>query len=576
MFPPGITLKARRFGLVCSLLISGVLHAAQHPAVVDREFTHTEDVGFGNSVFLVGDAAVLGGGDPAKGIKMRFTEGNIWRAKVAVPSIAGELSYQFVSRSTDPSVYCDSNNFTSLTTPDALPMFASEVAPYSGKTIYYHSSWTDAYILYWSETTNAFVQTQLEDAGAGRIAGEKLFKLTGIGDAGDDLIFALTNGAGQWDNAFGQAEVNYQTTLDFLFVQDGQIYNYSPASTVSDPRFETRLVGSSVDGILGRNIKIYLPRGYDSHPTKRYPVLYMHDGQNVFSPGGSFGSWDVDLTASAEIQMGRIRECIIVAIDNTADRLSEYLPPTDNFNGQGRCDDYADFVINNVRPTVDVNYRTLNDPRNTLLMGSSFGGIASIYMGWAHPDVFGKIGVLSPSWWAIPNLRTQLRNAAARSERVYLYWGTAESSASADASTWWPPFLDGYDSYLSQGYHIGSDFVSVIGCGLSHNEAAWASQMETALRFLLPVNDAPNELVYLDEWPTVSFVVDSETSIELTYPAQSGYRYQVETTSDLQTIEPWGIVTVQSTNRIWQTLTTSAAIDSEGFQGFYRIRVLTE
>ena len=302
----------------------------------------------------------------------------------------------------------------------------------------------------------------------------------------------------------------------------------------------------------------------------------MHDGQNVFSPGGTFGSWDTDLAASAEIQMGRVRECIIVAIDNTPDRLSEYLPPTDNFNGDGRCDDYADFVINNVRPTLDVNYRTLNDASNTLLMGSSFGGIATIYMGWAHDDVFGKLGVLSPSWWAIPNLRNDMRNTAAKSERIFLYWGTEESSGSANAATWWPPFLDGYDIYLSQGYYVGGNLVSVVGCGLAHNEAAWASQQVAALRFLLDINDAPNELAYLNEKPVASITIISESSLAVVYPGLSGFRYQLESTNDLADPESWEFVTEQSTNQFWEVLSGSDTIEAGDTEGFYRIRTLSK
>lgn len=565
----------RQFVLFGCILTTHVLSAALHPSLVEREFTHTQDVGFGNSVFLVGDAAVLGSGDPERGVQMRFTAGNVWRAKVAVPSVVGELDYHFVSRDTAPSVYCDASNFSVLSSGDTLPADTSEAAPYVGKTIYYHSSWTDAYILYWSKPTNAFVQAQLDEIGPGRVVGEKRFKLSGFGEAGDNLIFALTNGAGQWDNAFGQVGVNYETNLDFLFVQDGHVYNYEPAATVSAPRFETRLVGSTAPGIAERNIKIYLPRGYDSHSSKRYPVLYMHDGQNVFSPGGAFGSWDLDLTVSAEIQMGRVRECIIVAIDNNTDRLSEYLSPTDNFNGDGRCDDYADFVINNVRPTLDVNYRTLNDSNNTLMMGSSFGGIATIYMGWEHSDVFGKLGVLSPSWWAIPNLRNQMRNVAARSERVYLYWGTAESSVSADAATWWPPFLDGYDIYMGQGYHVGGDFVTAVGCGLAHNEAAWASQMETTLRFLLDVNDAPNELAYADQMLTAEITFVSETLIALTYPALSGYQYQLEGTNNLQDSESWAVIAAQETDKFWGMLTGNHTVVAAPKKHFYRIKALT-
>jgi hypothetical protein len=97
--------------------------------------------------------------------------------------------------------------------------------------------------------------------------------------------------------------------------------------------------------------------------------------------------------------------------------------------------------------------------------------------------------------------------------------------------------------------------------------------METALRFLLPVKDSPNELAYLDLLPNPSVEVESETSIQLSYPAQSGYRYQLESTSDLQSTEPWDILSVQSTNRFWQTLTKTVELDAETFQRFYRVRV---
>lgn len=557
----------------CALCLAHAAFAVEHPAVVHREFSHTEDVGFGNSVFLVGDAELLGANDPAKGIQMRYTAGNVWKANVAIEPRAGALNYQFVSRATDPSVYCDSSNTSNLSAGDTLVLGDDASAPYEGKTIYYYSAWEQVNLFYWSTSAGVFVEQAMARVGDGRSEDEGLYKIAEIGEAGRDLIFIFNNGDGLWDNAFGQSGQNYETPLDFIFVQDGHVFNYWPAAAVSAPRFETRAVASTVVGIDGRNIKIYLPRGYDSHPNRRYPVLYMHDGQNVFSPGGSFGSWDVDLTASAEIQMGRVRECIIVAIDNTEDRLSEYLPPTDDFNGTGRCDDYASFVIDNVRPTLDVNYRTLNDPSNTLLMGSSFGGIATIYMGWAHASVFGKLGVLSPSWWAIPNLRNQMHSVDARSERVFLYWGTEESSTSADAATWWPPFLDGYDIYLSQGYHVGGDFLLRVGCGLAHNEAAWANQMAEALGFLLDVNDSPNELAYVEARPAVEIAVNEGDEVNLQFTGISGYRYEFESTDDLTDSESWSLVSARVTSRYWKTFSVSDTIEAEETAGFYRVSV---
>lgn len=176
-----------------------------------------------------------------------------------------------------------------------------------------------------------------------------LFRIDGIGDAGEELEFVFNNGAGAWDNPIGGG--NYLTSLDVLHVQGGNVYCYERPGTVSQPQVVTQFINSTAANIPGRNIRIYLPRGYAQNTAKRYLVLYLHDGQNVFDPGGPFGSWSADATATREVARGRMRETILVGIDNTTNRIAEYLPPGDVYKGsQGRADAYASFVINNVRP----------------------------------------------------------------------------------------------------------------------------------------------------------------------------------------------------------------------------------
>ncbi len=141
----------------------------------------------------------------------------------------------------------------------------------------------------------------------------------------------------------------YPTWLDLALVQDGGVFDYSPAGEVSDSRIEIHRNFPTQELRFDRDIRVYLPRGYDEHADRSYAVLYMHDGQNIFYPGGPFGSWNAEITADEEIGRGRVRETIIVGIDNTPDRLQEYIPPEDG----GWGDRYLGFVTDELKPFVD-------------------------------------------------------------------------------------------------------------------------------------------------------------------------------------------------------------------------------
>jgi predicted alpha/beta superfamily hydrolase len=236
-------------------------------------------------------------------------------------------------------------------------------------------------------------------------------------------------------------------------------------------------------------VRIYLPRGYDQQTDRRYPVFYFHDGQNVFEPGGAFGAWTNFATANREISQGRMREAILVAVDNTSARFAEYCPPGDQVQGTpGQGNLYANFLIHNVRPTVDFNYRTLNDPANTLVGGSSLGGLISAYL-LLETNVFGKAAVMSPSFSTAPAFRGRIVSNAVPVRRMHLDWGTAEGSSM------WNYGFPARAALLADGYVEGDTMQTLVGCGDAHNEAAWAARSPVMFRFLLDPGDEPNRLL---------------------------------------------------------------------------------
>lgn len=154
-----------------------------------------------------------------------------------------------------------------------------------------------------------------------------------------------------------------------------------------------------------RDVDIYLPPSYFKHPNKRYPVLYMHDGNNLFYPHIAFGGmpWNVDSTIDKMINNGLIQEIIVVGIHNTIGRNYEYTwTEMQSYHGRegGGGSKYANFLVDELKPFIDYRFRTLSDRNNTAVMGSSLGGLISFYLGLFHHDTFGKIGMVSPSlWW---------------------------------------------------------------------------------------------------------------------------------------------------------------------------------
>lgn len=151
-----------------------------------------------------------------------------------------------------------------------------------------------------------------------------------------------------------------------------------------------------------RTVRVYLPSSYHQEPNRRYPVLYLHDGQNVFSSAGTnccfgWGSWELDKTADELSRAGKMQELILVGIDNSPARYEEYCgrhrsPGT---NTATPFENYSSFLLHELKPRIDAQYRTQPEPEHTGVLGSSMGGICSIILAWEHPEVFGKAASLS-------------------------------------------------------------------------------------------------------------------------------------------------------------------------------------
>ena len=231
-----------------------------------------------------------------------------------------------------------------------------------------------------------------------------------------------------------------------------------------------------------RRIWLYLPPDYAT-TTKTYPVLYMHDGQNLFDAATSFsGEWGID-EALDQLHQAGDWGCIIIGIDNGgANRLNEYSPYPNPQYGGGQGDQYVDFLINTLKPYVDQHYRTRPDRLHTGIMGSSMGGLISLYAALKRPDIFGRVGVFSPSLWF--NRRIYTFAGAAHplrpDPRFYLLSGGHESAGQrADQ-------LAMADTLARIGFTRGTnaEIDTVIKTDGQHAEWFWRREFPAAYQWL--------------------------------------------------------------------------------------------
>ena len=234
-----------------------------------------------------------------------------------------------------------------------------------------------------------------------------------------------------------------------------------------------------------RTLRLYLPPSYESAPAWRYPVIYMHDAQNLFDDATSYaGEWGVDETLDA---FARTRgfEAIVVGIDNgEAERLHELSPWTNAKYGPAQGEQYMAFVVDTVKPFIDARYRTQPGRESTAIAGSSMGGLISHYALLRYPQVFGKAAILSPSYWFTDAVYAQTQaHPWPAGTRTYFYIGGREGDESV-------PDVDRMLALLATQRHAPGDIVRSVDPAAQHDERAWRAEFPRAVAWLFALPEA--------------------------------------------------------------------------------------
>jgi predicted alpha/beta superfamily hydrolase len=256
-----------------------------------------------------------------------------------------------------------------------------------------------------------------------------------------------------------------------------------------------------------RNVDVWFPPNFDPSGITKYSVLYMHDGQNLFLPGFSFGGqeWGIDETMDSLMRLGLIRKTIVVGIWNTSKRFIEYNPEDafkqlDSLNkgkltaergGTTLANNYLKFIFEEVKPFIDSTYPTKPEPRNTYMMGSSMGGLISLYALCKYSDLLRGVACLSTHWpLSLKENNEEIANSYIRyfsthlpnpkQHKLYFDHGTTTLDA------WYGKHQLEMDSMCKEnGYVSQKEFMSLVFEGAPHNEIAWRARVAIPIKFLL-------------------------------------------------------------------------------------------
>ena len=269
------------------------------------------------------------------------------------------------------------------------------------------------------------------------------------------------------------------------------------------PDFAATLLGNE------RTVSLYVPPGYEQAAAATYPVLYMHDGQNLFDPGAFWGGWRMDEHLDDLIPAGEVEPLIVVGMDNTMGRMDEYTHVEDVIDWSGihiggDAPAYLDFIVSDLKPFIDARYRTRPGRDETGIFGSSLGGLVSLWAAFAHGDTFSRVGGMSSTlgWGSITlNEETVIEIAAEAPKfdgKIYLDSGGGVSGicTDSDGDGIWDDNPTADDNYcetlqmgyvlLDRGYIEGTDFLYVHEPWAPHSEAAWSARVPIAFRYLFP------------------------------------------------------------------------------------------
>jgi predicted alpha/beta superfamily hydrolase len=238
-----------------------------------------------------------------------------------------------------------------------------------------------------------------------------------------------------------------------------------------------------------RTVRIYTPNAYDTHPGHHFPVLYMQDGQNVFAHPESalFDTWCANHALEDGVRAGHLEPWLIVAVDSGTGRFQEYSPWDEPRSGvKARGETYARFLVDELKPYIDRTYRTRLAPEWTATMGSSLGGLISLYLGLRSPDVFGRIGALSPSvMWSEGQLFERWKVHTRRWSRIYLDAGSDEYIQAGGVPLNYGEATRAFHLHLQRLGYAPHELSLVLEPGGAHHERDWQRRLPSVLRWLL-------------------------------------------------------------------------------------------
>lgn len=463
------------------------------PLRVDVTFQVNQTTSLGQSVFVLGSLPELGNNDMRFAVKLEPASYPAWKATISLPA-GRSYTYQYVLRNDAPGQGGNASNGT----PIGSVLSASTPAPTPGPAISSRAiialTTTNDPQVWWrfSGSGSAFTAAPMARVGPGRaaVSGESRWAAW---DVGLDSTSAAANRAIEF--YFARADGSQRSPASGIYslltggviVQDQNVFTYPPATSLTtwrrdyDPASPPGLNAPELNNEF-RRYRVLLPRGYDQHTTRRYPVIYLHDGQNVFE-SGPFGTWSAHTSAGELVRVGQMRECIMVGVDNGPNRLSDYSAP----DAGGNAANYVAFLRNRLKPLIDANYRTLTSPADTGAIGSSMGGQVSLYMGWDFASTYGRIGAFSGAWSVFTSgFYNRVRTASVKPP-IRLYIDSGDAGTSND--NYWPTF-NLRDALLSKAapnaWTLESELRHAVGFGQQHNEAAWAARLPASLIYLFP------------------------------------------------------------------------------------------